>query len=150
MGVDDNGALPGLAEDFTERHDGDDTRIDDVLQDVPGTDGRKLVHVPHEDQGGPSGNGLEEVMHEDRVDHGSLVDDEKIHVEGRVLVFLKAPFLRLYSRRRCMVFASCPVVSLIRFAALPVGAASRIFVPTAEYSFRTALMIVVFPVPGPR
>ena len=48
-----------------------------------------------------------------------------------------------------MVLASKPVVSPIRLAALPVGAASIISTLSFEKIFKMALMIVVFPVPGP-
>src|SRR5665647_3744316 len=55
----------------------------------------------------------------------------------------------LYSSKRWMVFASWPVASLIRFAALPVGAASNNLTPILTKIFRMALTMVVFPVPGP-
>src|SRR5208337_399102 len=47
-----------------------------------------------------------------------------------------------------MVFASYPVASLIRFAALPVGAAKRVLTPRALKILRMELMMVVLPVPG--
>ncbi len=53
------------------------------------------------------------------------------------------------SSRRWMVLASCPVVSFIRFAARPVGAASKISMPSASKKLMIALIVVVFPVPGP-
>jgi len=53
------------------------------------------------------------------------------------------------SSSRCIVFASCPVNSDMRFAALPVGAASNTFSPFNLRIFMIALSVVVFPVPGP-
>ena len=48
-----------------------------------------------------------------------------------------------------MVFASAPVASLIRFAALPVGAANRKSLPSFSKYRKMVRMVVVFPVPGP-
>ncbi len=48
-----------------------------------------------------------------------------------------------------MVFASSPVVSVSRFAALPVGAQSRHFTFLARRIRRIELTRVVFPTPGP-
>ena len=59
------------------------------------------------------------------------------------------PSFGLYSNSRWMVLASMPVASLIRLAALPVGAASKILMPAV---FKAAMMpwvVVVLPVPGP-
>ena len=55
----------------------------------------------------------------------------------------------LNSNKRWMVFACTPVVSVNRFAALPVGAANK---TDACRSFRSWMMdpvMVLFPVPGP-
>ena len=59
------------------------------------------------------------------------------------------PHLGSTSSRRWIVFASNPVASLIRFAARPVGAQSRISTPLADRMRRIALTIVVLPTPGP-
>ena len=48
-----------------------------------------------------------------------------------------------------MVFASQPVNSVIRFAALPVGAPNRTFSPSNSNICMIAFKVVVFPVPGP-
>ena len=53
------------------------------------------------------------------------------------------------SSNLCKVFASSPVVSVILFAALPVGAHNTGFIPCFLYNSIIALIIVVFPVPGP-
>ena len=49
----------------------------------------------------------------------------------------------------CNVLASSPVVSVIFFAALPVGAQSTTFFSSLLYNSIMLLIIVVFPVPGP-
>ena len=50
---------------------------------------------------------------------------------------------------RCMVLASYPVISLIRFAALPVGAARKMSRPSSSKYLIILLIVVVLPVPGP-
>ena len=62
---------------------------------------------------------------------------------------LNPPFLGSTSSRRWIVFASNPVASLIRLAARPVGAHSRISTPLADRMRRIELTIVVLPTPGP-
>ena len=53
------------------------------------------------------------------------------------------------SRRRCKVLAVVPVASVIRFAALPVGAAKATFKPIFCSASRYIFKIVVLPTPGP-
>ena len=48
-----------------------------------------------------------------------------------------------------MVFASIPVASESRFAALPVGAASSTDAPASRRAEMIPRVVVVFPVPGP-
>ncbi len=54
-----------------------------------------------------------------------------------------------YSRSRWIVFASRPVASAMRFAARPVGAARRTGFSSPSKQRMIALIVVVFPVPGP-
>ena len=53
------------------------------------------------------------------------------------------------SSKRWIVLASLPVSSVMRFAALPVGAASSIFRFRFSKRFIIAFNVVVLPVPGP-
>ena len=62
---------------------------------------------------------------------------------------LNPPPLGSTSSSRWMVLASKPVASVMRLAARPVGAHSRISVPFAARIRRMALTMVVFPTPGP-
>ena len=55
----------------------------------------------------------------------------------------------LISNIRWIVIASYPVASVIRFAALPVGAAKRISNPSCSKYWIIPLIVVVLPVPGP-
>ena len=59
------------------------------------------------------------------------------------------PVVGSTSSRRWIVFASNPVASLIRLAARPVGAHSRISTPLVDRMRRMVLTIVVLPTPGP-
>ncbi len=68
---------------------------------------------------------------------------------NRILEVSPSPGTPFNSRRRCMVFASYPVASVIRLAARPVGAARRISISSSSKYRIIVLMVVVFPVPGP-
>ena len=73
----------------------------------------------------------------------------KSHSRGLVSLNLNRPFLGSMARSRWIVSAGMPVASLSFFAALPVGAQSKIRVPSADKIFRTEFKIVVLPTPGP-
>ena len=62
---------------------------------------------------------------------------------------LNPPFLGSTSSSRWIVFASNPVASLIRLAARPVGAQSRMSTSFADRMRRMELTMVVLPTPGP-
>ena len=64
-------------------------------------------------------------------------------------LFFWYPSGGLHSKRRCIVLASIPVASVMRFAALPVGAARSIFKPCSWYIAIIPFVTVVLPVPGP-
>src|SRR3972149_5200725 len=52
MGIDHNHALLGLAENLGEPDHGEDTGIDDVSQNIPGSHGWKLIDISNQDQMG--------------------------------------------------------------------------------------------------
>ena len=84
-----------------------------------------------------------------RSPHRSLVEDDDTASRGFSGFRSKPIFFGLNSRRRWMVFAYRPVVSVIRLAALPVGAASNIRRPFFSRMRMMPFTSVVFPVPGP-
>jgi len=64
-------------------------------------------------------------------------------------VFCESDALPQISSSLWIVCASYPLVSAIRFAARPVGAARRISRPSISKYLIMVLIVVVFPVPGP-
>ena len=62
---------------------------------------------------------------------------------------LNRPVPGSISSKRWIVFASKPVVAVSRFAARPVGAHSRHFMPLARRISRIEFTSVVLPTPGP-
>ena len=57
-----------------------------VGQDGAGADRRKLIHVAHQDHAGVGGNGPQELMAQDDIDHRNLVQHEQIAGERVLLV----------------------------------------------------------------
>ena len=93
MGIDDDQALLCLTKDLVQRHHRHDTGQDNVFENVSSPDRGKLIHVPHQYEGGPGRNGLHEVVHQDCIDHRGLVHDKEVTVERSFLVFLKSSLL---------------------------------------------------------
>ena len=93
------------------------------------------------------GDGLQQRVHQDDVDHRGFIDDEHSSIQW-VLVIAAIASAGLYSSNRWMVLDSLPVASLMRLAARPVGAARRMRWPMDS---KAAMMprVVVLPVPGP-
>ncbi|OPZ60094.1 MAG: hypothetical protein BWY86_01074 [Candidatus Aminicenantes bacterium ADurb.Bin508] len=56
-------------------------RLNHVLEDRPGADGRKLVMVSHEDQLCRRRKGIQEPVEEEEVDHGPLVNDQRVGLQ---------------------------------------------------------------------
>ncbi len=60
---------------------------------LPGPDRGELVHVSDEHEGPFPGQGLDQVVEQDRVDHGGLVHDQELAVEGVLSIPLEAALL---------------------------------------------------------
>jgi hypothetical protein len=52
-----------------------------------------LIYISHKDKGSFKRDGLQEVIHQDRVDHGGLIHYQEVAVEGLLSILLKASFL---------------------------------------------------------
>ena len=81
----------------------------------------------------------------------TIITSASIGAPSYLLVFLYklSSSILPISNNLCNVDASFPVVSVILFAALPVGAAKITFFPLSSYISIIFFIIVVFPVPGP-
>ena len=93
-----------LAVDDGEAADGHASRRDQVAQDLPGPDGRELVHVADDRDRGARSHRLEEGGGEPGVHHRELVDDQVVLLQGAALVAREAargrlPFKHAVERR---------------------------------------------------
>ena len=89
VGVHDNIALTGLAEDMVE-HDGPEgTGFDQVLQDTAGAHAGQLVDVADQDQPGADRDRLQQRVEKIHVHHGHLIDNDDIRLERVTLIALK-------------------------------------------------------------
>src|SRR6516164_4497180 len=89
--IDYDPALGGLAKDLGQAYDRHRARCDDVSQHLPRPDGRQLVDVPHQQQRSSVRQSSQQRPHQRHIDHGCLVDNEQIAVEGILLVTAKTP-----------------------------------------------------------
>src|SRR5215469_205239 len=89
--IDNDPALGGLAKDLGQAYDRHGTRCDDVSQHLSRPDGRQLVDVPHQQQRSSVWQSSQQRPHQRHIDHGCLVDNEQIAVEGILLVAAKIP-----------------------------------------------------------
>jgi hypothetical protein len=85
--VGDHAGLLGLAEHAREADGGDRTAVgQQVAQHLAGADAGELVHVSDEEEMGSWGHGLDQLVGEEEVEHGGLVHDHQVGVQGAVLV----------------------------------------------------------------
>ena len=86
VGVADDGALGGLAEDLGEADHGHRPAANQVGEQVARPHRRQLVRVPHQYQAAVPPQGGEEGGHQGHVHHGDLVHNDRVHLQGVVLV----------------------------------------------------------------
>lgn len=96
VGVGNDLAAGGLAEDFGELGDGSGSAGDDISECGAGTDGGQLVDVADQEKVTVFGEGAKEAVHEEDVYHGAFVDDEQLGVERAGFVALKPAPLGIY------------------------------------------------------
>ena len=92
VGLADDGALGRLAEHLLKFEGGRRARGDQVGQHRARAHRRQLEDIAHQDQVGRKRQGLDQVAHEQGIDHGGLVHDQRLGLQGFVLVALEAPF----------------------------------------------------------
>ena len=90
MGVQDNAAAPRLPEDPRQAYHREHAGIDDIPQHVPRAHGGKLIHVAYQNQLHSGRDRLEQGVHQDDVDHGTLVHNEHVPLQPVFLVALIA------------------------------------------------------------
>ena len=95
VSVHDDEAPLGLPEDVLEPDHVDGPRLDDVLENAPRPHRWELVDVAHQDELAGWGYGLQEVVGEDGVDHGHLVHDDEVGLQGPLTVTQEAHGLRV-------------------------------------------------------
>ena len=114
------------------RDDRDHVGSDQVGQYRAGPDRGKLVDVPHHNHAGFGGDGPQELIAQDDIDHRRFVEYEQITVErmltGPSGIF---PWPDRTPSSRWRVLAVRSVVSARRLAARPVGAVSTHFMSLA-------------------
>ena len=89
VGVHDNGALLGLAENLGESHPRHHMAAQQVVQHVARPHGGQLVRVAHQHQAAVPPHGGQQGGHQGHVHHGGLVHNDGIHPQGVVLVLGK-------------------------------------------------------------
>ena len=82
-----------LTEDLVECHHTDPLGTNNVPENGSRPNGRQLIDIPHQNEGGTGGDGPQHLVHEVRVDHGGLIQDDHISLQGVGLVPLKSPLL---------------------------------------------------------
>ena len=86
VGVADDGALGRLAEDLGEPHGGHRPAADQVGEQVPRPHRGQLVRVAHQHQPAVTPQGGQQGGHQRHVHHGGLVHDDRVRLQGVVLV----------------------------------------------------------------
>ena len=124
MGVDNDPALGGLAEDLGQADDRHPPRVNNIRQHLAGTDRGQLVDVADEQQCGLVRQGPQQSPHQRHVHHRGFVHDQQIAVEWLLLVALEAAGPRVGFEQAMDRLGLEPVLSDRRLAARPVGAQS--------------------------
>ena len=91
VGVHHDAGGSRLPEDLREPHRRHLPGLDDVLQHRSRPHRRELVHVPHQQHGGVGRHRLEQLVHQQDVHHGHLVDHQQVRLQGIGFVLAEAP-----------------------------------------------------------
>ena len=78
-----------MPENLREPHDRDHAGSDQVGQDRAGADRGKLIDVAHQNDAGFAGDGPQELMAQDDIDHRHFIEHEQIAAERMLLVLLE-------------------------------------------------------------
>lgn len=153
MGVLNDHASLGLPENHVKPYCSYGIAFNYISQNIARPHGRQLVHVSHHYQLCTPFQGFEQIVHQQYVYHGHFINDYSMAVQGGVFIFTECQVTVIFPvcifQEPVDGFASLPVDSVIRFAALPVGAQRRTFSFILSNIFMIDKIMVVFPVPGP-
>ena len=89
VGVHDDGAPGGLAEDFGEADHGDPAAADEVGEEIARPHAGQLVRVAHQHQAAVPPQGGEQGPHEGDIHHGRLVHNDRVHRRGSLSLWAK-------------------------------------------------------------
>ena len=89
VGVHDDEALPGLAEDLRQGDRRHRAAADQIGKEISRSHGRKLVRITDQNQACLLRQGFQQAVHQKHVHHGHLIDDQRVAVQGLALVALK-------------------------------------------------------------
>ena len=90
VGVHDDAARLGLAEDPREPDDGKTAGVDHIPQDISRAHAGELVHISDQDQPHAVRDGSHQTVHQHDVDHGALVHDQDVSLQRVFFVPLVA------------------------------------------------------------
>ena len=86
VGVHDDQALLGLAENLRQPHRRQLSAAEHVAEGKAGTHRGKLVRITHQNQPLSLGDGLEQGIEQFYIHHGHLVHDHRVRFQGVILV----------------------------------------------------------------
>ena len=86
MGVHDDEALLGLAENFRQPHRGQHLAAEHVAEGETGAHRGQLVRVAHQHQTLALGDGQQQTVEKLHVHHGHLIHDDGVGLQGMVLI----------------------------------------------------------------
>ena len=90
MRIGNNPALRCLTEDACQAYNRDNSRQNNIPQDISRAHRRQLVHISYQNQAHPVRHRLQQAVHENRIHHGTLVDNQDISVKRMLLIALIA------------------------------------------------------------
>ena len=95
MSAGDDAALGGLAEHLSQPYDRHCAGRDHIGQNLTGSNGGKLVNVADNQQRSMVGDGPQESLHKQDIDHGRLVDDQQVAFEWMIAAPFEASNFRI-------------------------------------------------------
>ncbi len=99
VGVDDDQAVPLLAEDLIEADDRHPAALDQVPQEGSRSKGGQLILVADDDEPHGRRDRPDQAVHQRQVDHRELVEDDRVPLEGTAGIAAEAAGFRVVLQR---------------------------------------------------